>query len=151
MESNATSLLDGWSVNVTTYLFKVFVVALIVRILMSLLRAMERPTGEKYLHTVLMLFRGRGVSGSTEQYLVPDYWHPFFLGTFELLAYPILMKTDNWQFIGAWLAFKTLAQWKAWSEDRVSFNRFLIGNALVLLLSFLILVPLVSDKYELKI
>lgn len=150
MESNATYLLDGWRVN-SAYLFAVLALALIVRLLMSLLRAMERPTGKKYLLTVWMLFRGCGVSRSKKQYLVPDYWHPFFLGIFELLAYPILMKTDNWQFIGAWLTFKTLAQWKAWSKDRVSFNRFLIGNALVLLLSFLILVPLVSDKYELKI
>lgn len=61
-----------------------------------------------------------------------DYWHAAAVGTLELLGYPVLMVMDQWAFIGAWLLFKTSGQWAAWRDRRSPFNRFLIGNALVL-------------------
>jgi hypothetical protein len=48
----------------------------------------------------------------------PGNLFPFILGTIELISYPILMATNNSSYIGAWLGFKTLAQWKYWSENR---------------------------------
>lgn len=73
-----------------------------------------------------------------------DYWHPFVLGCIESPCYPILMATGAWMVIGAWLGFKTLAQWKYWTDFRPAFNRFLICNALVLILSLLIMVRFVK-------
>jgi hypothetical protein len=70
---------------------------------------------------------------------------PTILGTLELLVYPLLMKAHAWTFIGAWLGFKTLGQWNAWQQRRAEYNLFLIGNALVLILSFLVLTPLVPS------
>ena len=69
---------------------------------------------------------------------------PFLLGLLELYSYPVLMATGAWTAIGAWLGFKTLAQWKSWGDDRVTFNHYLIGNALVLLSSLLFLVYFVT-------
>jgi len=141
MEDSANVLMSDWSLG-ASYFPLVLGLSLGVRTLMSLLRAFERPAGNEYLCTARQLFMGRGVSAPEGQpILLPDYWHPFILGFFELTAYPVLMATGNWRFVGAWLAFKTLAQWKHWSKYRVAFNRFLIGNALVLFCSFLLLAP----------
>ena len=42
------------------------------------------------------------------------------------------------------MTLKTVAQWKRWEDHRSVFNRFLIGNALVVALAFLCLAPKVS-------
>lgn len=65
-----------------------------------------------------------------------DFLHPTILGVMELLAYPTLLYDSNWAVIGGWLAFKTYSRRTAWSEDRAIYNRFLIGNALVILISY---------------
>ena len=67
-----------------------------------------------------------------------DYCFPFFLGVLEFAIYPVLMATEYWTFIGAWLGFKGVSQWKRWSDKRSVFNRFLIGNAIFLLISYLL-------------
>lgn len=60
------------------------------------------------------------------------------LGFLEAIVYPVLMYTDNWLIIGGWIALKTLAQWDKWKTDRTIFNRFLIGNALVIIGAFVL-------------
>jgi hypothetical protein len=130
----ALTLLSGWHVDFS-YVMVGIGLALLVRVLMVLLRAFEKRPDQRYWRIVGILFLGKQ-SGS----LVPDYWHPFILGLLELLAYPVLMVADRWEFIGAWMAFKTLAQWKTGQEGRVPFNRFLIGNALVVILALLVMV-----------
>jgi len=74
--------------------------------------------------------------------LIKDYWHPSIIGLLELAIYPLLIATSNWQAIGGWIAVKTAIGWRGWSTNRSSYNRFLIGNGLVisaaLLLSILV-------------
>lgn len=65
-----------------------------------------------------------------------DFWIPFFLGSLELSAYPILITTGALSVIGAWIGFKALAQWSTWQKHRFTFNRFLLGNALVVAISY---------------
>lgn len=65
-----------------------------------------------------------------------DYWQPAVLGFLELLAYPLLLQTHHLNAIGAWLALKTAIEWGGWKEVRGAYNRFMIGNALVLGASF---------------
>jgi len=67
-----------------------------------------------------------------------DYWHPSILGGLELLAYPILLNMQHWEVIGAWIGLKTVAKWGEWTTNRGSYNRFLIGNALIAFLAFAI-------------
>jgi hypothetical protein len=73
-----------------------------------------------------------------------DYWLPTFLGFLELLSYPVLLKIELWSVIGAWIGFKTVAQWRVWSESRTQFNLYLAGNALAIMASVLVLLPLVK-------
>jgi hypothetical protein len=73
-----------------------------------------------------------------------DFWVSSILGLLELWSYPIMMATGAWAIIGAWLSFKTVAQWRTWRENRFSYNRYLIGNALVVLLSLMVLVRFVT-------
>jgi hypothetical protein len=75
-----------------------------------------------------------------------EYLTSLLVGFLEFVIYPILMAAGAWAYIGAWVAFKTVAQYKHWGESRSMFNRFLAGNALVLLLGFIILVPYVKFR-----
>ncbi len=68
-----------------------------------------------------------------------DYRLPFYIGFLEMCIYPFLMHCDKWEMIGAWLTFKTVGQFHRWGENRSTFQRFLLGNILVLLCSFFIL------------
>jgi len=68
-----------------------------------------------------------------------DRWLTFILGFFELFTYPILISTENWPILGAWLGFKTVSQWRRWKKNRNSFIRFLLGNIMVVIFSYLFL------------
>jgi hypothetical protein len=136
MEPQVTSLLEAWelTVNWAVYLLLVVIADLLVRILSVAMKASEEqePGLKNFARDAWGYFKGGGPVDVNR-----DYWHPFILGIFELAGYPILMVTGNWSFIAAWIALKTLAQWQTWKEYRTAFNRFLIGNAMVLVLAFL--------------
>jgi hypothetical protein len=67
---------------------------------------------------------------------IRDYWLNFSIGFLELLAYPYFIAEGNLKVIGAWLALKTVVQWKGWDADsRAPYQRFLLGNALVIAFS----------------
>lgn len=68
-----------------------------------------------------------------------DYLTAWILGLLELAAYPYLFAADKYEYVGAWIGFKVVAQYKTWSEDRGTFTVFLIGNALVLIIAFKVL------------
>src|SRR5262245_62019781 len=60
-----------------------------------------------------------------------DYFQPFIVGLLELLVYPALLAAGRPEYVGAWLGFKVIPKLGAWSTHRESYQRFLIGNALV--------------------
>jgi hypothetical protein len=68
-----------------------------------------------------------------------DFLSSFVLGLMELLAFPILFATSLVTVIGVWIGFKAVAQWSTWKEQRFTFNRFLLGNVLVVMLSYALL------------
>jgi hypothetical protein len=82
----------------------------------------------------------------TDDAVRSDFWLPTILGSLELVSYPVLLQIGSWTAIGAWIGFKTVAQWNVWTKNRSQFNRYLIGNALVvigsLVLSIWFLAPL---------
>lgn len=55
--------------------------------------------------------------------LQPDYWTVAILGFLELLAYPVLISTNAWTVIGAWLAFKTVPHWRRPGRNRHSLRK----------------------------
>ena len=70
--------------------------------------------------------------------LFPDFWYNCFLGVIEIFVFPVLMAAGKYEFIGAWIGFKCVAQWSAWNKNRYVFNRFLIVHAVMLIVCFLI-------------
>jgi len=115
----------------------------LIRTVLSFLRLLA--ANERSWKNFGYLFMGfqsvprKGLAGLREmQYWQPDYGHPWLIGVFELFAFPYLLAGNMLNFIGAWIGLKTIAQWKRWQDDRVIFNLFLIGQALVLGLSYII-------------
>ena len=80
----------------------------------------------------------QGFLSTHESALVRDYWLPFILGLLELTAYPYFIAKGDWKVIGGWIALKTAAQWGQWSKSRSHYQRFLLGNALVIAASVLL-------------
>jgi hypothetical protein len=138
-------LIHGWSIpSLWEYILVAIGVQACIRLFMSMLSAIEpwHQKEEKYWD----LFR-RYIIGChpNDDAWNPrsDYLLPLILGILETLTYPVLLATGSWTVIGAWIGFKTIAQFNLWKENRSSFNRFLIGNALVVISAYLFLVPYV--------
>ena len=120
-----------------SYLFGAAIgLSLFVRLCLSLLRAFEY-TGKSslqsphYWKNFWDIFAGVGGSHS-------DYWHPFVTGSIEAVIYPVLLVSNLPEYIGAWVGLKTVAQLPAWKKDRNTYQRFLIGNALIVVGSYLL-------------
>jgi uncharacterized membrane protein HdeD (DUF308 family) len=79
---------------------------------------------------------GRNLKERKDDPVLSDFWLPTGVGFLELISYPVLLEIGLWSVIGAWIGFKTVAQWRVWTEDRSQFNRYLIGNALAVIISF---------------
>jgi hypothetical protein len=75
-----------------------------------------------------------------------DYLQPFILGFLELSVFPVLMATGHWNFVGAWVGFKAIAQATLWKEKREVFGRFLIGTALCLIVSYFLATAITLPK-----
>lgn len=124
--------------NPVVFLILVIVYGLCIRLFLSMLRAFDVDSSplSSIRSNTIEYFCGFYLSTETDH---SDHWLTFILGIIELSIYPILIVTHNWSFIGAWLGFKTVAQWGTWGKNRNTFNRFLIGNVIVLLVSYLLL------------
>ena len=139
------------------YILCVIVFAVIVRFLVLLFRTIElkcKPSIRIYrsVHKIRScennfltetFWKGFGTKDFWECFLIEapgDHFLNFYIGFFELLAYPILLASGHPLFIGAWLTFKTVHRvpYKA-GIDRGLFARYLFGNALVLFCSFVLL------------
>jgi len=91
-------------------------------------------SGLQFSDTFLSFFLGKGVEGNRSF----DHFQTFFLGVMELSIFPILLIANKPEYIGGWLALKTLPQWNRWTEKRWIYNRFLLGNAFIIVLSYFI-------------
>jgi hypothetical protein len=135
---NAFNLLQGWQVSCwSSYFLFAVLASLFVRTVLSVIIGFEPGRSSYYCERWKDAFFGREGGG--------NHWSSTALGVLEALSYPVLMVTDNWSFIGAWLGFKTVAQWSVWQNKREAFNRFLIGNLLLLIISLLLLSKFVKD------
>lgn len=131
--------------NWRSYVICAVVLAGGVRLLMSVARATEYhfpPRGQwrsdehrnyGFFHNLVQDFFG--IHGEFQQ---RDWGQTYFLGLFEILAYPLLMKADRWDGIAWWISLKTVPHWKQWLSKGESYVRFFLGNALVLTASYLL-------------
>lgn len=133
-------LIDGWDYHYWFFLL-IPLLALCVRFAMSMLRAWELSFKKDDKFRVLLCKSLRGIQyrpdGRIDE-IQSDYLFTAIIGLFEIGAYPVLMVTGAWSVIGAWIAFKAVAQWKRWTEDRTTFIRFLIGTQLTLAAALII-------------
>ena len=113
------------------YLVCAAVFSVLIRVILSGLRASEAPKERR--RAFLRVFHGFQSDGGQ---VTPDYWQPTLLGFLELTVYPILLASAKPEYVGAWLAFKTLPRFGSWEKHRNTYQRFLIGNALVLVFSY---------------
>lgn len=135
--SESISIIGTWDIaNRWGYFFAILGASITIRAILSLLQGIDNHSWK----AAKCAFKGYPNDVFKK---CGDGWQAFALGTIELAAFPILMKTGNWAFIGAWLVFKTLGHWKVWKEDRRIANRFLVGVALVLITSVLCLTQFV--------
>ena len=65
-----------------------------------------------------------------------DYFQPFIVGFLELLVYPVLLAAGHPEYVGAWLGLKVVPRLGAWSTHRETYQRFLIGNGLVIVSAY---------------
>jgi hypothetical protein len=122
-----------------TYFFYAIIWTIIFRIIISGLKVIEynynvenrRFNNIFWLKRFWLIFVG--FSGNDP---FPDFWYNSILGGIEISVFPILIKTGQYAMVGAWIGFKSVAQWNAWNKNRYVFNRFLIIHALILILCF---------------
>ena len=131
-------------VPVVKYLILVSAIQLLIRLALTALHAYEltHPARGKEIYL-------EGIEGFSDNWWqafwsshqsehVKDYWHPTMIGLMELLLYPPLIAHGSLLAIGGWIGIKTAVQWPHWGTSRSTFNRFLIGNALVVTAAFLL-------------
>ena len=117
--------------NVTGYLASALLVCLLIRLVLTLLRLSEGLSKQRPQPSFRSIFWGFKVGENAN-----DYFQPFIVGFLELLVYPVLLAADKPEYIGAWLGLKVLPKLGVWSTQRETYQRFLIGNALVIVLSY---------------
>jgi len=147
MLSSMDKLYSGWAIdNRIGYAALVILLGLAVRALLSIVRAPQlafEKQGGTFREIPDLAWRAFCGFEPKGKDVPADYWQTYILGLFELAVYPILIATGSWNALGAWFGVKTLAQWKVWSDNRATFNVFLIGNLLVLAAAYYFLVPFV--------
>jgi hypothetical protein len=118
------------------YFLWVIIASITIRIYISFVEAWEK--GWKYFCPI---FCGCGLSdpkGEENKKIPADRLTGLFLGILECSAYPLLMKVELPEYIGAWLVFKTVNRWLYKKQDRGLFNRYLVANGLGLFFSYLL-------------
>ena len=129
-----------FTVEPASWLYYLFTLlsALFVRGVVSVWRGLEIDS--KFTKKICRIFKGIGCQvweGCKPKKIAADYWMGFVLGLLELLAYPLLLRTNHPALIGAWLVFKTAHRWSyAPRQERGTYNRYLVGNALILVFSY---------------
>jgi hypothetical protein len=116
------------------YLLTAILICVAIRFVLTSLRWSEgfsksppRPSFREYLKLLWGFKVGEGAN---------DYFQPAIVGFLELLIYPSLLAAGKPEYVGAWLGLKVLPKLGLWSTHRETYQRFLIGNALVIICSY---------------
>ena len=142
---NVSMLPSNITIVKDSYFVLVIIFSLITRLIVCGFKTLAIRDGEsdnnarsdKTLSKSRIFFQSFLSSGNSIN--INDYWLPAIVGTVELSCYPILMASNNWSFIGVWLGIKTAAIMRSWENTRTPFNRFLLGNILILFFSWFFL------------
>ncbi len=133
--------MDLLSITIKPDLWKYFFVAIVcslgVRLIITFFTTLESRVDNantSFFETYKLFFMGKGVDGNQSF----DHFQTLLLGVMEISIFPILLIANKPEYIGGWLALKTLPQWNRWTEKRWIYNRFLLGNALIIVISYFV-------------
>jgi len=115
------------------YLLAAAAVALVARLLISFTEAIQQ---DEFLKAFFVVLWGFGDRKDQESTIPKDYLLGFVVGVMESAAYPVLLDVGKPEYIGAWLAFKTVNKWKYKEMERGLFNRYLVANGIILIGSY---------------
>lgn len=159
------NLITGWKLTISTseYLFYCLIATVSIRAFLAIFRAFAIGSGEHLEDSVegasnisqsgevdisQCKFRYRWLisfAGFAGHKNIRDYWLSTVIGFSEAVCYPVIIFLNQPVIIGGWLAIKTAGQWRVWGKSRTAFNRFLVGNLLVLGLSYCWLLRYISN------
>lgn len=111
------------------YFFAALVLSFVVRIFIAFAESICCDSFKKMFFSVLGGYGGKNNAPK-------DKWLGFILGCMEATTYPILLSVDKPEYIGVWLAFKTVNRYKYKEMDRGFFNRYLVANGMILIGSY---------------
>ncbi len=124
---------------------------IIIRIISALMRAYEAngKIGKGFGKYFFKSFTGKSTGNNhNEKIIEGDHLFTFWLGLIELFMYSFLISAGLWMGIVLWLSLKTLPQWGHWNEKRSVFNRFLIANALVIMVALFCLSTYIKIDFK---
>jgi hypothetical protein len=145
MDTLTPSLSELWPKSPYCYVAIAFGLSALVRLTITALRCYEFVDNPKWSCSKVFTFFWRQMVGRSatsprsDVPTSPDYFAAFVVGWLEFMIYPFLFVAGAYTFVGAWVGLKTIALHQSWATDRTLFNHYLIGNALVLVLSFVCL------------
>jgi hypothetical protein len=149
-----TTFNSGWRITIPAgrYFLYCTLATLIARAVLSIFKALaigvsEHLDQEQDGGDAQQSFRYRywiAIAGFAGHKNIRDYWLPAIIGFCEAVSYPLLIFLNQGVIIGGWIAIKTAGQWKTWQTSRTAFNRFLVGNLLIVALSFFWLLRYIS-------
>lgn len=135
-------LTHGWKLNISNvdYIIVCLILSLIVRLILTIFKAIAVIKGDykdfntkSFKEAYLKCFFGF----QTNDERVNDYFFNMIIGFAELVTYPLLIFLNYPLVIGGWIALKTAGQWGFWEKNRTTFNRYLVGNIIVIAMSFI--------------
>lgn len=135
------NIINSVQANLLFFFFYIVCASLIVRLVLSLMKASEKEPEDKFKTKFWQSFGGCGPKPHKIKDS-HDHWQAFILGCLEIAIFSILIGFNKFEYIGAWLVLKTVPIWNKWQKQRNVYNRFLIGNVLVIISSFLLALQL---------
>ena len=141
--SSYPTLLDGWAVSISPWLYLITCASLsiVVRVVHCFIKALSTGTGEHGRELTNWSFRKRfcaAFSGFGDA-RIADHWLGTVIGFAEIAFYPVLIFSNNLPVIGGWLAIKTAGSWDLWHKQPRAFNRFLISNLVNLGIAYFVI------------
>lgn len=122
----------------SSFIIKIIIVAFLMRILMNIFKATAIRQGEadsekkKFSNWSRWQAFWRSFCSWAHDKNIDDYYLPFIIGIIEMIIYSFLILLGEFTFIGILVGLKTAVQWGKWQETRTAYNRFLLGNLLVI-------------------
>jgi len=129
--------MHGWTLTIhpAKYILYCITVSLLVRVVLGVFKVGPVRKDHDNLKKVRFLpLWWRIVHGFDKE--VPDYQLAALIGVAEAAAYPVIIALQKPEIIGAWIAIKTAGGWEGWQKSRPQFDRFLVGNLLVLAVAY---------------